>query len=171
MAGIRSRPWLLHWHSLIQLVRHHLLFLLVGWLLWCLCFVFSPEPCIPSVLFLRPCPPPLWDRICGTWPWVWEEARTYWEETSPTVLSSRLRSAFISCSAAGASKRSWTKRSSGWTLIFRRLLECYFNQLLFNWEWSVWSAVLAKHWQVWVFSHMTTNYWSLIWLYCNLCYC
>lgn len=84
----------------------------------------SAEPCTPSVLFPRPCLPPLWDSTCGTWPWAWDEARTSWEETLPTVLSSRLKNASISSSAAGASKRSWTDRlrekgtSSGRAQIF-----------------------------------------------------
>lgn len=123
MPATQSRPQLLHGPCLILFVRSHHLFFLIDCPPRCCCLFSLPKPCIPSVLFPRPCPPPLWDSTWGTWPWVWDEARTSWEETSPTVSSSRSRSASISSSAAGASKRSWTDRlgeriSSGQTLIF-----------------------------------------------------
>lgn len=69
--------------------------------------------CTHSVRCPRPCPPH-WAKTWEMQLWGWAMARTCWEEMWPMELSSLLKSASTFCSAAGASKRSWTKKKMCW---------------------------------------------------------
>lgn len=52
---------------------------------------------------------PHWDRIWETWHTASVVVRTCWEGTLPMGSSNLWKSVFISCSAAGVLKRSWTE--------------------------------------------------------------
>lgn len=67
------------------------------------------ERCTHSARCPRPCPPH-WAKTWQMQLWGWAVAKAYWEEIWRMELSSLLKSASTSCSAAGALKRSWTEK-------------------------------------------------------------
>lgn len=76
------------------------------------------ERCTHSARCPRPCPPH-WAKTWEMQLWGWAMARAYWEEMWRMELSSLLKSASTSCSAAGASKRSWIDWKKGKTKVLQ----------------------------------------------------